>query len=99
MNLDEAIQKTIKKFEQDKARTATATRPAKATPKPAKVVLPKTTAAQCEAMRQGEITWTEFVRYIARRDNVTMAEAGRRACKEFPGAHPVNKIRNARRAR
>lgn len=94
MNLDEAIQKTIKKFEQDKARTATATRPAKATPKPTKI-----SAAVTRAANAGPVTWNEIVALIAKRDKISLSEAARRACKECPDIHPISKIQKQRRGR
>lgn len=74
------------------------TRKSKAAPT-ARTVIPKVTPAMVKAAGMGPVTWAEYVALIARRDGISMAEAGRKAAKEFATVHPLECIRRARGGR
>ena len=71
-------------------------------PKPApKARAKRVTAATLDAMerrldrleRSTITTWAAAVAHIAKRDKVSMAEAGKRAAREYPGLHPARRAK------
>jgi hypothetical protein len=48
------------------------------------------TAATAQPKADTPQNWNEAVAFVAKRDGITLSEAGAKAAKEYPELHPVN---------
>lgn len=96
----QAYSEAFARGEIPKKKPATTTKP-KPKPKPApKPKAKRVTAATLAALErridliEARLTpksWDAAVAHIGKRDKVSMAEAGKRAAREYPGLHPARR--------